>query len=71
MAGDALHHVQTPTLLIVGALDDVVIDLNRGAAEALQCHYQLTIVPGATHLFSEPGNWSKWPALPANGLANT
>lgn len=55
LAGEALPRVQAPTLLIVGGLDDVVIDLNRKAAEALECHYRLTIIPGATHLFSEPG----------------
>jgi putative phosphoribosyl transferase len=55
LAGDALDRVEAPTLLIVGALDSVVIDLNRQAAESLHCHSQLTIVPGATHLFSEPG----------------
>ncbi len=44
-----------PTLLIVGGLDDVVIGLNRAAYEYLRCEKQLTIVPGATHLFEEPG----------------
>lgn len=55
LAGEALERVRAPTLLIAGALDNVVVDLNRQAAEALQCHYQLTIIPGATHLFGEPG----------------
>ena len=51
----ALGSVQAPTLLIVGALDDVVIELNRKAYERLKAEKQLAIVPGATHLFEEPG----------------
>jgi alpha-beta hydrolase superfamily lysophospholipase len=47
--------VQSPTLLIVGGLDDVVIDLNRLAYEKLQTKKHLAIVEGATHLFEEPG----------------
>ncbi len=52
---DALAHVVAPTLLIVGGRDDVVIDLNRAAYAHLRCEKRLTIVPGATHLFEEPG----------------
>jgi pimeloyl-ACP methyl ester carboxylesterase len=52
---DALRAVRTPTLLIVGGLDDVVIGLNRRAHDELQCEKQIVIVPGATHLFEEPG----------------
>jgi putative phosphoribosyl transferase len=52
---DALARVRAPTLLIVGGLDDVVIDLNRAAYDELRCAKQLEIVPGATHLFEEPG----------------
>ncbi len=55
LAGIALRRVQAPTLLIVGALDTGVIELNRDAAAALTCEHQITIVPGATHLFEEPG----------------
>ena len=55
LAMAALDSVQAPTLLIVGALDDVVIDLNRKAYERLRAEKQLAIVPGATHLFEEPG----------------
>lgn len=51
----ALQAVSAPCLLIVGGLDDVVIGLNRDAYDALRCEKQLTIVPGATHLFEEPG----------------
>jgi pimeloyl-ACP methyl ester carboxylesterase len=55
LAMAALGSVQAPTLLIVGALDDVVIELNRKAYERLKAEKQLEIVPGATHLFEEPG----------------
>jgi dienelactone hydrolase len=55
LAMDALANVQSPTLLIVGGLDDVVIDLNRQAYEKLQTKKHLAIVEGATHLFEEPG----------------
>jgi pimeloyl-ACP methyl ester carboxylesterase len=55
LAGDALPRVQAPTLLIVGGADDVVIDLNREAMQRMRAHVELEIVPGATHLFEEPG----------------
>ena len=55
LAGIALQQVQSPTLLLVGGLDDVVIELNRRAAGAMQCDTRLEIIPGATHLFGEPG----------------
>jgi putative phosphoribosyl transferase len=51
----ALAHVRAPTLLIVGEHDVPVIELNRGAFAQLRCEKQLAIVPGATHLFEEPG----------------
>lgn len=51
----ALDQVQSPTLLIVGGLDDVVIELNGQAYRQLKAEKRLTIVPGATHLFEEPG----------------
>ena len=51
----ALTLVRAPTLLIVGGRDDVVIDLNRQAYDLLDCEKKLEIVPGATHLFEEPG----------------
>ena len=50
-----LSVVQAPTLLIVGGNDDVVIELNQQALGLLRCPKQLVIVPGATHLFEEPG----------------
>lgn len=55
LAGDALKHVTAPTLLIVGGNDSPVIHLNRVALEQLRCEKKLEIVPGATHLFEEPG----------------
>jgi putative phosphoribosyl transferase len=55
LAMAALDQVQSPTLLIVGGLDDVVIELNRKAYRQLKAEKRLTIVPGATHLFEEPG----------------
>jgi len=55
LAGDALGRVESPTLLIVGGLDHVVIRLNAQAFEQLRCQKETRIVPGATHLFEEPG----------------
>jgi pimeloyl-ACP methyl ester carboxylesterase len=55
LAADALASVLAPTLLIVGELDAVVIELNRRAMAQLSCPTRLEIVPGATHLFEEPG----------------
>jgi putative phosphoribosyl transferase len=50
-----LETVTAPTLLIVGGHDDIVIDLNRQAYAHLRCEKELSIVPGASHLFEEPG----------------
>jgi putative phosphoribosyl transferase len=55
LAGPALPFVRAPTLLIVGGNDFPVIEMNRAAFEQLRCEKQLVIVPGATHLFEEPG----------------
>jgi pimeloyl-ACP methyl ester carboxylesterase len=55
LAGAALVHVRAPTLLIVGGDDGQVIELNRAALAQLRCERQLMIVPGASHLFEEPG----------------
>jgi pimeloyl-ACP methyl ester carboxylesterase len=52
---EALEKVASPTLLIVGSHDGVVIDLNRRAAAHVACTRELVIVPGASHLFEEPG----------------
>lgn len=55
LAGEALGRVAAPTLLIVGEDDLIVLDLNRQALEALSVERRLEIVPGASHLFEEPG----------------
>jgi pimeloyl-ACP methyl ester carboxylesterase len=55
LAGDWLPVVEAPTLLIVGGRDDVVISLNEQARDAMRADVRLEIVPGATHLFEEPG----------------
>jgi putative phosphoribosyl transferase len=67
LAGQAaLEQVEVPTLLIVGELDHVVIDLNRAAYLHLHCVKQLEIVDGATHLFQEPGALEQVAELAAN-----
>lgn len=55
LAGGALALVRAPTLLIVGGDDSEVIDLNRRACAVMNCERRIEIVPGATHLFEEPG----------------
>jgi putative phosphoribosyl transferase len=55
LAGDALPKVKAPTLLIVGGEDHVVIELNEQARSQMKCECKIDIVPGATHLFEEPG----------------
>jgi putative phosphoribosyl transferase len=55
LAADHLAQVAAPTLLIVGGADLEVLELNRSALRALQCSKRLEVVPGATHLFEEPG----------------
>ncbi|HVY60380.1 MAG TPA: phosphoribosyltransferase, partial [Planctomycetota bacterium] len=55
LAGRALGAVRAPTLLIVGGADEDVLELNRAALAALRCEKRLDVVPGATHLFEEPG----------------
>jgi dienelactone hydrolase len=59
LARSALTKVQAPTLLIVGGRDTQVIELNRMAFSLLECEKQIEIVPGATHLFQEPGALEK------------
>lgn len=66
MAGlHALEKVSAPTLLIVGGLDDAVIKMNQTAYDVLRCEKQLEIIPGATHLFEEPGTLEQVAALAA------
>ncbi|MEW2623109.1 phosphoribosyltransferase family protein [Streptomyces sp. NPDC048106] len=55
LAGPRLPEVTAPTLLIVGGADPLVLGLNRGAQARLRCENRLETVPGATHLFEEPG----------------
>jgi len=55
LAGQALPKVKAPTLLIVGGEDHVVIELNEQARAQMKCECKIEIVPGATHLFEEPG----------------
>jgi putative phosphoribosyl transferase len=55
LAGEALRRVTAPTLLLVGENDEPVIQLNREAMAAMTARVELVIIPGATHLFEEPG----------------
>jgi putative phosphoribosyl transferase len=55
LTGPRISDVVAPTLLIVGSLDTVVLELNREARAQMRCETSLEIVPGATHLFEEPG----------------
>ena len=55
LAGDALARVASPTLFVVGGLDAAVLRLNEEAFSRLYCEKQLEVVPGASHLFAEPG----------------
>jgi putative phosphoribosyl transferase len=70
LAGDALPKVHTPTLLIVGANDDIVIELNEMARDQMRCEVKLEIVPGATHLFEEPGALEKVAKLASEWFVN-
>src|SRR5262249_57018071 len=66
MACEALPQVVAPSLLIVGGLDDVIIRSNEEALGKLQCVKELKIVPGATHLFEEPGKLEEVARLAAD-----
>ncbi len=55
LAAESLEAVASPTLLIVGGADWQVLELNEGAAKLLRCEHEVAVVPGATHLFEEPG----------------
>jgi putative phosphoribosyl transferase len=70
LAGDALQKVQAPTLLIVGGNDDIVIELNEVARDRMRCEVKLEIVPGATHLFEEPGALNKVAKLASDWFVN-
>lgn len=69
LAGEALPCVKAPTLLIVGGLDLEVIELNRAAMRRMRCEKRLDIVPGATHLFEEPGTLEAVTAAAADWFA--
>jgi putative phosphoribosyl transferase len=69
LAGTALAKVQSPALLLVGSLDTQVLGLNRQALEQLQCEKQLLIVPGAGHLFEEPGTLDRVTMLASEWFA--
>lgn len=68
LAGEALRKVKAPTLLIVGGDDDVVIQLNKDALEKMDCEKKLEIIPGASHLFEEPGKLENVAELAARWL---
>ena len=70
LAGDVLPKVQAPTLLIVGGNDDIVIELNEMARDQMRCEVKLEIVPGATHLFEEPGALEKVAKLASDWFVN-
>jgi putative phosphoribosyl transferase len=70
LAGDALPKVKTPTLLIVGGEDHVVIELNEQARRQMLCEVKLEIIPGATHLFEEPGALERIAALASDWFTN-
>jgi putative phosphoribosyl transferase len=76
LAGEALPKVKAATLLIVGGRDEVVIELNEKARAQMRCKVKIDIVPGATHLFQEPGTLERvadlardWFLLHAAGTA--
>lgn len=65
LAGEALGRVTAPTLLLVGGLDGPVIKMNEEAFAQLRCVKELKIIPGATHLFEEPGKLEEVASLAA------
>ena len=71
LAGDALRDVKAPTLLIVGGRDEAVLTLNREALKQLSCRKQLSIIPGATHLFEEAGALTKVANMAADWVTRT
>lgn len=69
LAGDRLSDVRVPTLLIVGGRDRAVLELNEAARAHLHCENRLAVVPGATHLFEEPGTLATAAALARDWFA--
>src|SRR5438552_11064883 len=70
LAGDALAKVQAPTLLIVGGNDHIVIEVNEMARDQMRCEVKLEIIPGATHLFEEPGALEQAAKLASDWFVN-
>ncbi|HSE70826.1 MAG TPA: phosphoribosyltransferase family protein [Nocardioidaceae bacterium] len=69
LAEPRLREVRAPTLLVVGGRDTVVLELNRRAQRLLTCENQLSVVPGATHLFEEPGTLQRAAELASGWFA--
>jgi putative phosphoribosyl transferase len=70
LAAAALPKVQAPTLLIVGGQDEIVIELNEQARNQMRCKVKVEIIPGATHLFEEPGALEQVAKLASNWFIN-
>ncbi|EKU96449.1 dienelactone hydrolase-like enzyme [Leptolyngbya sp. PCC 7375] len=70
LAGTALTRIQAPTLLVVGSNDPIVIDLNQDAFQRISSEKQLKIIPGATHLFEEPGTLEQVAKLASQWFQN-
>ena len=71
LAGSSLAHVKAPTLLIVGGADEPVIGLNEDAFRQLRVEKRMEIIPGATHLFEEPGALEQVAKLAGDWFART
>ncbi len=69
LARDALPRVRAPTLLVVGGADEPVLQLNEQALQLLRCEKQLAVIPGAGHLFEEPGALEQVAMLAADWFA--
>lgn len=69
LAAESLAEVVSPTLLIVGGADRQVLALNEEAARMLRCEHEVAVVPGATHLFEEPGALERVSELAADWLS--
>lgn len=70
LARPVLAQVRAPTLLVVGGMDYTVLELNRAALAELECEKELAVVPGATHLFEEPGALDQVMALAGRWFTN-
>jgi pimeloyl-ACP methyl ester carboxylesterase len=70
LAYEHLRHVTAPTLLIVGERDNAGVRLNKEASQHLRCMKKLSIIPGATHLFEEPGALGRAASLAASWFKN-